>query len=152
MKPDSMFCRACILTSLLSVISWGGLVGCATGPQAQRRHENVYPETTTQRVSLTPAEVESAITPANAFNLTPHERKLYAKRAAKGDLEAAGKLARFYGTNHEGRKRTKRDDEKADYWQRVVDRLEKQNTTIGGQEGHKGARKGQSFRSLTSPP
>jgi hypothetical protein len=69
--------------------------------------------------------VKAAITPANAFNLSPHERKLCAKRAAEGDIEAARKLVRFYYMHHEGLERTKRDDEKADYWERVVARLEK---------------------------
>jgi TPR repeat protein len=74
-------------------------------------------------VSLTPAEVEAAITPANAFLLSRRERQLYAKRAEKGDIEAARKLARFYFTNHEGPQRTNRDNEKADYWASVVARL-----------------------------
>jgi TPR repeat protein len=68
--------------------------------------------------------VKAAITPANV-NLSRHGRKVYAKRAAEGDIEAARTLARFYATNHEGPQRTKRDDEKADYWQSVVTRLEK---------------------------
>jgi hypothetical protein len=108
---------------LLAFIYWSGLVGCATGPEHSRGNKKVYPEDTPERVSLTPAEVKAAVTPANAYYLSVRERKLCVKRAAKGDIVAAGKLARFYVMHHEGPRRTLRDDEKADYWQRVVARL-----------------------------
>jgi TPR repeat protein len=68
--------------------------------------------------------MKAAITPANAYNLSKHERRLYANRAARGDIVAARKLAQFYFTNHEGLERTTHDDEKADYWNRVLAQLE----------------------------
>jgi hypothetical protein len=67
--------------------------------------------------------VKSAITPANAFNLSKHEREFYARKAEEGDYVAARKLARFYYMHHEGPVRTARDNEKADYWERVMARL-----------------------------
>ena len=100
-------------------------MGCATDPEHFHRHRDVFPEATTERVSLTPAEVRAAITPANAFYLSARERKLCAQRAAEGEYVAARKLAWFYATNHEGRERTRRDDEKCEYWQRVASRLYK---------------------------
>jgi hypothetical protein len=103
---------------LLAFICSTCLVGCATDPKR-------FPEATPERISLSPAEVKAARTPANAFYLSPHERKLCVKRATEGDIVAARKLAQFYFTNHEGPERTKRDDEKFDYWQRVLARLEK---------------------------
>lgn len=109
---------------MLAFICWSGLVGCATGPEHLRANKKVYPEDTPERISLSHSEVADAITPANV-NLSRHGRKVYAKRAAAGDIEAARTLARFYATNHEGPLRTKRDDEKADYWNSVVARLEK---------------------------
>src|SRR5882724_404525 len=115
-------CNMCV--PLLAFICWSGLAGCATFPEHSRANTKVYPEDTPERISLSPAEVADAITPANV-NLSKHGRKVYAKRAAEGDIEAARTLARFYATNHEGPQRTKRDDEKADYWQRVVTLLEK---------------------------
>jgi TPR repeat protein len=69
--------------------------------------------------------VKAARTPANAFYLSVRERRLCAKKAAEGDIEAARKLARFYFMHHEGPERTKRDDEKGHYWQGVVAQLEK---------------------------
>jgi TPR repeat protein len=78
--------------------------------------------------------VKAAITPANAFNLSKHERTLYAQKAEQGDIVAARKLARFYFTNHEGLRRTKRDDEKADYWNSVVARLEKNASKARGKK------------------
>jgi hypothetical protein len=107
----------------LAVICWSGLVGCTTGPERSRPDKKLYPEDTPEQVSLTPAEVKAAITPANAFYLSARERKLCAKRAAEGDYAAARKLAWFYATNHEGRERTRHDDEKYDYWKRVAARL-----------------------------
>jgi hypothetical protein len=65
------------------------------------------------------------MTPANAFNLSERERKLCVKKAAKGDILAARKLARFYLMHHEGLRRTALDDKKSKYWLGVVDRLEK---------------------------
>ena len=113
------------ISSVLAVVCCGGLVGCAIGPERSRPNQKIYPEDTPERVSLTPAEVKAAITPANAFYLSARERKLYAKRAAEGDYVAARKLAWFYATNHEGPERTRRDDEKYEYWERVASRLYK---------------------------
>lgn len=115
--------RMTIAGSLLAFICWCGLVGCTTVPEHSRADRKIYPEDTPERVSLTPAEVKTAITPANAYYLSPRERKLYANRAAKGDYEAARKLARFYYMHHEGPVRTARDNEKADYWEKVMARL-----------------------------
>jgi len=124
MEPKVMFRRVCNMRILLlTFICWSGVVGCATGPQHSRPNRNDFPEATVERISLSPAEVQAAITPANV-NLSRHGRKVYAKRAAEGDIEAARTLARYYATNHEGPQRTKRDDEKADYWNSVVARLE----------------------------
>jgi hypothetical protein len=111
--------------SVLALICCSGLVGCATGQEHSRPNRDVFPEATPERVSLSPAEVKAAVTPANAFNLSKYERELCAKRARKGDIVAAGKLARFYFMHHEGPKRTIRDDEKFEYWQRVMVRLVK---------------------------
>jgi hypothetical protein len=110
--------------SILAFICWSGLVGCATGPEHSHANKKVYPEDTPERISLSPAEVAAAITPANV-NLSKRGRRVYAERAAKGDIEAARTLARFYLIHHEGPRRTKRDDEKANYWNGVVARLEK---------------------------
>ena len=126
MEPKVTFCRMCnMCIRLLAFICCSGLVGCATGPQPSRRNREVFPEATPERVSLSPAEVKAAITPANAFNLSKHERDIYAKKAAAGDIVAARKLAQFYFTNHEGPRRTKRDNEKFAYWNSVLARLEK---------------------------
>jgi hypothetical protein len=114
-------CNMC--TMLLALICWSGLVGCTTGPEHSRANKKVYPEDTPERVSLTPAEVKAAVTPANAYYLSARERKLYAKKAEKGDYVAARKLARFYYMHHEGPVRTARDNEKADYWEKVMARL-----------------------------
>ena len=110
--------------SAFFLICWSGVIGCAIHPEHARVNKKVYPEDTPERVSLSPAEVAAAITPANV-NLSRHGRRFYAKRAAEGDIEAARMLARFYLIHHEGSRRTKRDDEKADYWNGVVARLEK---------------------------
>jgi hypothetical protein len=107
------------------VVCCSGLLGCTTVPERVSPNRDVFPEAIPERVSLSPAEVRAAITPANAFNLSRRERKLYAKQAHEGDIEAARKLVRFYFTSHEGLERTIRDDQKCDYWQRVVVRLEK---------------------------
>jgi hypothetical protein len=109
--------------TLLAFICGSSLVGCATGPEHSRRNRDAFPEATPERVSLTPAEVKAAVTPANAYYLSARERKLYAKKAEKGDYAAARKLARFYFMHHEGPVRTARDNQKADYWQKVMDRL-----------------------------
>jgi len=108
---------------VLAFICCSGLVGCATGPERSRPNKKIYPEDTPEQVSLTPAEVKAAITPANAFYLSARQRRLCAKRAAEGDYGAARKLAWFYATNHEGRERTHRDDERYEYWKRVASRL-----------------------------
>jgi uncharacterized protein YceK len=115
--------KVTIAVSLLALIVWSGLVGCSTVPEHSRARKEGYPEQTPERVSLTPAEVKAAITPANAYYLSAHERKLYARKAAKGDYAAARKMARFYYMHHEGPVRTARDDEKAGYWERVMARL-----------------------------
>jgi hypothetical protein len=130
MDPKVMSRRACnMCVPLLAFICWSGLVGCATGPEHSRSKKDEFPEARVERISLSPTEVKTAITPANAFNLSPSERKLCARRAAAGDIVAARKLARFYFMHHDGLKRTNRDNEKADYWQRVVARLEKSEST-----------------------
>lgn len=116
--------------ALLTFIFWSGLAGCTTGPKDSRANKNPYPEATVERVSLTPAELKAAITPANAFYLSARERKLCAKRAAEGDYAAARKLAWFYATNYEGRERTRRDDEKYEYWKRVASRLYKADRKV----------------------
>jgi hypothetical protein len=46
------------------------------------------------------------------------ERKLCAKKAAEGDIEAAEKLVMFHSV-------VTGDDERVKHWQRVVARLEK---------------------------
>ena len=121
-----MFRHVCnIYVPLLAFICWSGLVGCANGPESSRPNKKIYPEDTPEQISLTPAEVKAAITPADAFYLSARERKLCAKRAAEGDYVAARKLAWFYATNHEGRERTRRDDEKYEHWERVASRLYK---------------------------
>lgn len=132
MEPKLMFRRVCNMrVPLLAFICWSGLVGCTTGPGHSRANKDLYPEATLERVSLTRAEVKAAITPANAFYLSARERKLCAKRAAEGDYVAARKLAWFYATNHEGRERTRRDDEKYEYWERVASRLYKADRKAG---------------------
>lgn len=100
-----------------------GLIGCATDPKRFPPKKDVHPEDTPVRISA--ADAKGATTPANAYYLSERERKLCAKRAAEGDIEAARKLVRFYFMHHEGVERTSRDDEKGDYWQRVMARLEK---------------------------
>ena len=111
--------------SILALVCCSGLIGCATDNEHSRPNRTVYPEDTPERVSLTPAEVKAAITPADAYYLSVRDRKRCAKRAAQGDIVAAKRLARFYFIHHEGPRRTKRDDEEADYWNGVVAQLEK---------------------------
>jgi hypothetical protein len=97
------------------------LFACASSPTSSLSR----PEDIPQSVSLTQKELDAAVTPANAFNLSERERKLCVKKATKGDITAARKLARFYLMHCEGPQRTTLDDRKADYWLGVVDRLEK---------------------------
>jgi hypothetical protein len=117
-------CTSTMRRLLLAFIC-SGLLGCATNPEHFPPKRDVFPEATSERVSLSPAEVKAAISPANAFNLSKREKDLYAKKAKAGDIVAARKLTRFYFTNHDGLRRTKLDDQKADYWKSVVTRLER---------------------------
>jgi hypothetical protein len=114
--------RGNVWRALLIFICCSGLVGCAIDPGNSPPHRDVYPEDTPVRVST--ADAKGATTPANAYYLSVRERKLCAKRAVQGDIVAARKLAAFYFMHHEGPERTIRDDEKFEYWQRVMARLE----------------------------
>ena len=89
---------------LLAFIWLSGLFGCASIP--------------TERISISSAEWNAIPPPNEAFNLSMHERRVYAKKAAEGDIVAACTLAKFHMA-------VTGDDERVKYWLSVVARLKK---------------------------
>ena len=87
-------------------IWWSGLFGCTSIP-------------TPERILITREEWNAIPPPDRAgFELSRHERKVYAKKAAEGDIQAAKTLAQFHMV-------VTRDDARVKYWLSVVARLEK---------------------------
>ena len=96
----------CYIGRPLFVFIWcSGLFGCTSIP-------------TTERMLISRAEWNAIPSPNEAFNLSMHERKVCAKKAAEGDIVAARTLAKFHMA-------VTGDEERFQYWLSVVARLEK---------------------------